>query len=106
MFSALYEGYQLVHIKALDFIESLNPKNPGIRMPFRHKLLAALCRMSIRVIGAGWSYMLMLVAMTFNAGLFMSVILGLGVGSAIFGPFHSKLNALRLVELQNTELCC
>jgi hypothetical protein len=40
----------------------------------------------IRTVSMGFSYLLMLIAMTFNLGLFLSVIIGIGVGHALFMP--------------------
>jgi hypothetical protein len=105
-FSTLYEGYQVIYMRALDWAETITAKNRGVDISLYSKILGASTRILIRVIGAGWSYLLMLVTMTFNVGLFMAVIVGLGVGSAIFGPFHSRYNSLRMAEIQKSELCC
>lgn len=96
----LYEGYQILHFKVLDIIGNLADES------FQTKLLSALLRGITRIIGAAWSYLLMLIAMTFNVGLFFAVILGLGCGSATFGPYLSKLQERKLVSHQTEDLCC
>ena len=106
LFACLYEGYQVLYLKCLDSIDKMTVANEE-NQPSRYQFfLAGLFRMGIRIIGAAWSYLLMLIVMSFNVGLFISVILGLGLGSALFGPMHSKLSSLRLVEWHTSELCC
>jgi copper transporter 1 len=107
-FAMLYEGYQVIYVRAIDWADNLSTaKSASSHTPsLSNKALAALIRASARIVGAGWSYLLMLITMTFNVGLFMAVIVGLGAGSAIFGPFHSKYSSLRVAEIQSSELCC
>jgi hypothetical protein len=107
-FATLYEGYQVIYVRAIDWADNLSTaKTADSPTPsLSNKALAALIRASARIIGAGWSYLLMLITMTFNVGLFMAVVVGLGAGSAIFGPFHSKYSSLRVAEIQSSELCC
>ena len=44
-----------------------------------------------------FSYMLMLIVMTFNAGLFCATIVGLTIGYAIFGNLKKKSEAAKKV---------
>ena len=44
-----------------------------------------------------FSYMLMLIVMTFNAGLFCATIVGLTIGYAIFGYLKKKSEAAKKV---------
>jgi hypothetical protein len=90
----------VVYVKTLDYVDSLSHTN------IKSKLFAAGARGVARIIGATWSYLLMLIVMSFNVGLFLAVVFGLGVGSAIFGSHHSTSTKLRIAELQNAELCC
>ncbi|KAJ3328950.1 hypothetical protein HDU76_008951 [Blyttiomyces sp. JEL0837] len=53
----------------------------------------ALARGGIRIVTAVLAYLLMLIIMNFNAGLFFAAILGLGFGSAIFGGIPAALTA-------------
>jgi len=46
-----------------------------------------LQRGALRAGGAVLGYVLMLAVMTFNAGLILSIIVGLGVGEVVFGRF-------------------
>ncbi|KAJ3184681.1 hypothetical protein HDU87_004084 [Geranomyces variabilis] len=54
------------------------------------------------------AYVLMLVAMTFNVGLFFAVVVGLGLGSAMFSEWsRAAVTAAVLNETTVTEeLCC
>ena len=50
-----------------------------------------LPRSILTVIEVGWGYCLMLVAMTFNVGLFFAVLAGAFIGTLIFGRFLAPL---------------
>ena len=100
LFAMLYDGYQILHFKVLDIIGNQSDNTT------KTQIKTAFLRGFTRLIGAWWTYSLMLIAMTFNVGLFLSVIIGLAFGSAIFGPFLSKLEEKRLVSFQGEELCC
>jgi copper transporter 1 len=104
IFAACYEGYQILHLKTLEWISQQKSANEAPTL--NQKAIDAVLRIAVRVFGACWSYLLMLIVMTFNIGLFLAVIFGLGIGSAIFGPYLSRLEARRLVEFQTDELCC
>ena len=104
IFATCYEGYQILHLKALEWISQ--QKSPNESATLNQKTVEAGLRIAVRVIGACWSYLLMLIVMTFNIGLFLAVIFGLGFGSAVFGPYLSRLEARRLIEFQTDELCC
>ncbi|KAJ3102378.1 hypothetical protein HDU97_000585 [Phlyctochytrium planicorne] len=49
------------------------------------KVARSAARGGMRIVSAALGYLLMLIVMTFNLGLFFSVVLGLGLGSALFG---------------------
>lgn len=53
----------------------------------------------IHAIQSAFSYTLMLIVMTFNAGFIISVILGLAVGEVIFGCIERLHNASMAVSL-------
>jgi copper transporter 1 len=100
IFAMLYEGYQILHFKVLDIIAN------QVDNTVKTQIKTAFLRGITRLIGAMWTYALMLIAMTFNIGLFLSVIFGLAFGSAVFGSYLSKLQEKRLVDYQTEELCC
>ena len=50
------------------------------------------------------SYMLMLIVMTYNAGLFIAVVLGLTAGYAIFG-FMRKKSHTRIYNPEGDKCC-
>ena len=100
LFAFLYEGYQIVHFKIVDTIDR------GIEASMQIRMKNAVIRGGTRFFAAAWTYLLMLISMTFNIGLFFAVIMGLGFGSAVFGPYLSKLQEKKLMAFQNEDLCC
>ncbi|KAJ3274230.1 hypothetical protein HDV01_003303 [Terramyces sp. JEL0728] len=62
-----------------------------------------LCRAGMRFVTIGAAYVCMLLVMSFNVGLFFSVIFGLAVGNFVFsGPAFSA----RLIFKPEKEHCC
>ena len=52
----------------------------------RHRIFRANAARALLVtVSSGLDYLLMLVAMTYNVGLFLAVVVGLGVGTLAFG---------------------
>jgi solute carrier family 31 (copper transporter), member 1 len=67
----------------------------------------AVFRGIFRVFTAGVAYLLMLIAMTYNVGLFFGVIMGLGTGAWLFRPFAIGFgNKLRIFSMQAEEDVC
>ncbi|KAJ3213142.1 hypothetical protein HDU67_003229 [Dinochytrium kinnereticum] len=52
---------------------------------FKGKMIRGFYRGGMRIVGAALAYVLMLIVMTFNLGLFFAVVVGLGIGSSLFG---------------------
>ena len=57
-----------------------------------------LPRSILATVELGWGYMLMLVAMTFNVGLFLAVLFGCFLGTLIFGRFLVSLPKAKAVS--------
>lgn len=53
-------------------------------------LKISLIRGGFKIILVAISYFLMLIAMTFNVGLFVSVLLGFAIGTILFSPVKSS----------------
>ncbi|TPX65572.1 hypothetical protein SpCBS45565_g05113 [Spizellomyces sp. 'palustris'] len=71
------------------------------------RLKRALVRGVAKFVTATGAYALMLVAMTFNVGLFFGVVSGLAVGAAIFSEWtRAAVQAAVLNEASGEELCC
>ncbi|KAJ3323341.1 hypothetical protein HDV06_001861 [Boothiomyces sp. JEL0866] len=62
----------------------------------------AFIRGFIRFVSISLSYILMLVVMTFNVGLFFAVVVGYGAGTFVFAPMY-KLSVTRFNEDFDTE---
>ncbi|KAJ3261169.1 hypothetical protein HK103_006478 [Boothiomyces macroporosus] len=62
----------------------------------------AFVRGFIRFVAVTLSYILMLVVMTFNVGLFFAVVVGYGAGSFVFAPMY-KLSVSRFHEDFDTQ---
>ncbi|TPX37594.1 hypothetical protein SmJEL517_g00651 [Synchytrium microbalum] len=71
-----------------------------------------LIRGSLRMVMATLSYALMLVTMTYNVGLFFSVVVGLGVGSMLAAPITKSAEKAMVASgaivgtVHNWETCC
>ncbi|KAJ3271542.1 hypothetical protein HK104_004680, partial [Borealophlyctis nickersoniae] len=50
-----------------------------------HTIIAGILRGLVRIWMASLAYILMLIVMTYNVGLFFAAVVGLGVGAAVFG---------------------
>lgn len=65
-------------------------------------LLGMFLRFIIAFLTYGADYLLMLVVMTYNVGMFLSVLTGLGLGVAVFGqyvsPYYKRKQALAADE--------
>eukprot|EP01126_Amoeba_proteus_P060268 TRINITY_DN7952_c0_g1_i1.p1 TRINITY_DN7952_c0_g1~~TRINITY_DN7952_c0_g1_i1.p1 ORF type:complete len:348 (-),score=50.34 TRINITY_DN7952_c0_g1_i1:212-1255(-) len=57
-----------------------------------------LSRGILRIFEVFFHYLLMLIAMTFNVGLFLAIVLGSGVGHIIFSPFRPFVPAVSTQE--------
>ena len=69
-------------------------------------VLVALMRAILRMISIALGYSLMLIAMTFNVGLFFAVVSGVGVGTFVFAPMVKlHLYSLGIVDLANSAEC-
>ncbi|KAJ3157476.1 hypothetical protein HDU86_003368 [Geranomyces michiganensis] len=66
----------------------------------------ALFRFVAKAVTVTIAYLLMLVAMTFNVGLFIAVVVGLAFGSAIFTDVTRAALAAALTSGSGEELCC
>jgi copper transporter 1 len=53
----------------------------------RTSIIRSLIRAVLQSIEVGWGLIIMLIAMTYNVGLFFAVMLGAFIGSLIFAPF-------------------
>ena len=72
----------------------------------RRGIVNAALRGGMRFITATLSYALMLIAMTFNVGLFFAVITGFAVGNFVFGPMIKlHLHSLGLIEFPHSQDC-
>ncbi|CEM39663.1 unnamed protein product [Vitrella brassicaformis CCMP3155] len=69
--------------------EAAQRRSQEHRVPWQ---VAALLRCALSVLSTGIDFALMLVCMTFNVGLFAAVVVGLGVGSAVFGHVVSLMD--------------
>ncbi|KAJ3159932.1 hypothetical protein HDU86_001196 [Geranomyces michiganensis] len=89
--------------------DKLSPPTTTITPPWHHTALARLQRAALRFVSKAVTvtaaYLLMLVAMTFNVGLFFAVVVGLGVGSALFSEW-SRAAVTAAVLNEAEELCC
>ncbi|KAJ3171195.1 hypothetical protein HDU88_008232 [Geranomyces variabilis] len=72
------------------------------------RLQRAALRFVAKAVTVAAAYVLMLVAMTFNVGLFFAVVVGLGAGSAMFSEWsRAAVTAAVLNDTTGTEeLCC
>lgn len=59
-----------------------------------------LVKTILYMFGVTIAYFLMLIAMTFNVGLFISAVLGLTIGYFIFGPIRARCGSVKSTE------CC
>eukprot|EP00245_Coleochaete_scutata_P014637 TRINITY_DN630_c0_g1_i3.p1 TRINITY_DN630_c0_g1~~TRINITY_DN630_c0_g1_i3.p1 ORF type:complete len:220 (-),score=26.75 TRINITY_DN630_c0_g1_i3:690-1349(-) len=73
-----------------------SPRRPLTLSPARKRMMVT----ALYVANITSSYLIMLVVMTFNAPLFLSVVLGLSTGFAVFG--YGRAHPLA----QTAELCC
>ncbi|TPX48790.1 hypothetical protein SeLEV6574_g01838 [Synchytrium endobioticum] len=114
LLSVVFEVFQAMHV-ILDMHLAKSAKPLGSkgtttgppaqkRTNWNHVLLKGLLRM----VHATFAYALMLVTMTYNVGLFFSVIVGLGVGNMLSAPLiKSAENAMGGTSGDpNWELCC
>lgn len=69
-------------------------------------VISAGIRGTTRIVIATVAYLLMLVVMTYNVGLCVATVLGLGLGSAVFGGFARRVNVKAGISDANVELCC
>ncbi|KAJ3189877.1 hypothetical protein HDU85_000161 [Gaertneriomyces sp. JEL0708] len=77
----------------------------------RTRVRRAFIRGLAKMITVTAAYALMLIAMTFNVGLFFAVVAGLGVGAAVFSEWSGAIisrivEAEKEVEGGGEELCC
>ncbi|CAI7822013.1 unnamed protein product [Closterium sp. NIES-54] len=70
---------------------------PPARLSWADKLPLSLLYIATSALG----YLLMLTAMSFNGGIFIAIVVGLGVGQFMFG-----LNQASLASQANGESCC
>jgi copper transporter 1 len=69
-------------------------------------ILQSLCRAVLRMVSTTLGYALMLIAMTFNVGLFFAVIAGFGIGSFVFAPMVKlHLYSMGIVDLADSKEC-
>lgn len=84
------EGIQL--LRALDEqrfeLEPL-PLSPSYSLP---QFSRDLTRFLLALIASGWSYLIMLLVMSFNVGVFLAAIFGFGCGAVLWG--YVRRNAL------------
>jgi len=66
-------------------MEPLNAKVSSNIAPFRAQV--DIPRSLLQFVETGWSLLLMLVAMTFNVGLFLAICVGAAIGTLIFGRY-------------------
>jgi solute carrier family 31 (copper transporter), member 1 len=85
-------------VRPLAHIFGMSQGSQGIKV--------ALMRAVLRMISATLGYALMLIAMTFNIGLFFAVITGFGIGTFVFAPMVKlHLYSLGLVDLADSKEC-
>ncbi|TPX57709.1 hypothetical protein PhCBS80983_g03618 [Powellomyces hirtus] len=85
----------------------ITPSPPRALTTWTIRFKRGLFRAMAKAITVTAAYFLMLVAMTFNVGLFIAVVAGLAVGSAIFTEWtRAAVKAAVLNEANSDELCC
>ena len=74
-------------LRALRVLHEARPPRQAASAPprIRDVLRGNAGRAALVVAGSSADYLLMLVAMTFNVGLFFAIVIGLGTGTLIFG---------------------
>lgn len=66
----------------------------------------SITRSICRFVMAALSYSLMLITMTFNIGLFISVCLGIAIGSFLFAPISFKVLGSKTDLVRASHSCC
>lgn len=88
-FRAIFEKRARAPQKRTDDQETLLDGGNGDYVPF--KIGTDFTRALLRSVELALSYFLMLIAMTFNVGFFLALILGAFIGTVLFGRFQSAL---------------
>ncbi|KAJ3052027.1 hypothetical protein HK097_006976 [Rhizophlyctis rosea] len=87
---------------------TITPVNPAKSNSYH--LISALIRGLSRIISATLAYLMMLVVMTYNVGLCIAIVVGLGIGSAVCGEVGRILAERDMVkekvEESDLALCC
>jgi copper transporter 1 len=88
---------------------------PTVVSPWKHVaglsqgslgVMNAVMRAVLRMISTTLGYALMLIAMTFNVGLFFAVISGFGIGTFVFGPMVKlHLHSIGMIDLAQPQDC-
>ncbi|TPX37408.1 hypothetical protein SmJEL517_g00462 [Synchytrium microbalum] len=124
----IYEGFLALHIVLDTYIGTTKDQNKSLQsfptsasqstnsstpiQPARSKARFAwpwtqmVLRGLLRLINATLAYALMLIAMTYNVGLFFGVVLGLAVGSMATTGILKAIQHNSYVTARDEELCC
>ncbi|KAI8819223.1 Ctr copper transporter family-domain-containing protein [Fimicolochytrium jonesii] len=115
-FVATYESKLLQRHKATDTVSKTGLVPPNTASPIARptqqgnvvqRIQRAVVRGLAKFVTVTVAYALMLVAMTFNVGLFFAVVLGLAIGSAIFSEWtRAAVAAAVMDQAGGEELCC
>ncbi|KAJ3019770.1 hypothetical protein HKX48_001786 [Thoreauomyces humboldtii] len=105
---ATYEAGLLADFKSRQTIRSKSGF-VGIEVspPWSLRIKRGVVRGVAKLVTVTAAYALMLIAMTFNVLLFVAVVLGLAVGSAVFNEWaQAAIKAAVMNESGQEELCC
>ncbi|KAJ3043520.1 hypothetical protein HDV00_004909 [Rhizophlyctis rosea] len=102
----IYEAFQAAHLH-LERVRSA-PSDKKVLLSKGYHATSALIRGCSRLISATIAYLMMLVVMTYNVGLFFATVVGLGVGSAAFGEIARREAVKAGLEevVRENEICC
>ncbi|KAJ3035191.1 hypothetical protein HDV00_004260 [Rhizophlyctis rosea] len=74
-----------------------------------YRIASAVIRGVSRLVSASLAYIMMLVVMTYNVGLCIAIVVGLAIGSAVFGEVGRILaerDGVVVTKKVDEELCC
>ncbi|TPX50463.1 hypothetical protein SeLEV6574_g00891 [Synchytrium endobioticum] len=82
------------------------PPPASRKLPSLDGWKAVLLRGTLRMMSATLVYALMLIVMTYNVGLFLATVVGLGVGSMLTSPVINYAERSLVGANSDWELCC